>query len=339
MAARGSAAHCLAIRHWPPLACWHHRHPPATATLAADLEAHVNAHFDDSTAAAAAAAAAGGFDDDDEVQIVEDTGPEASSAPTASVPCPQCGTQLAAHDLDSHLLAHQLEQEELQQLEAGVGERGAAAAAAQEEQDAAAAAALAAAEWGDDAGAGAGGGSSEDDAVHAAALEDAYFQVQRGRRALPVLRCHMLAQPTASPAGNRVHLPSAPPTNPSAAQELRAKYGFEAAPRQGACRVCQQQEHWARECPQNPDVVTAAARVLAAPTPAAIAASQQQARGTRLAGPGLVQMLAGCLEAAAPHGAAGAGYAAALCAPGVQHFPSTLFCSGWWVCCAGSGQR
>lgn len=76
-------------------------------------------------------------------------------------------------ELDSHLLAHQLEQEDLRQLEAQGPSTGAAVAEAADEE---AAAALAAAEWG-----GNGNGSDGDSEAHQAQLEELYFQELRAR--------------------------------------------------------------------------------------------------------------------------------------------------------------
>lgn len=39
---------------------------------------------------------------------------------------------------------------------------------------------------------------------------------------------------------------TAPPCLPAPAR--RAKYGFEAGPRPGCCRICGQEGHWARDC-------------------------------------------------------------------------------------------
>lgn len=82
----------------------------------------------------------------------------------------------------------------------------------------------------------------------------------------------------------------------------------------------------ARECPNNPEAQAAAARVLDPPTPAAIIASQQRAHPTALAG-SLVQLLAGCLEAA-PRSSGPASYSAVLCGP-VQHYSASLYSAGW----------
>lgn len=82
----------------------------------------------------------------------------------------------------------------------------------------------------------------------------------------------------------------------------------------------------ARECPNNPEAQAAAARVLDPPTPAAIIASQQRTHPTALAG-SLVQLLAGCLEAA-PRSSGPASYSAVLCGP-VQHYSASLYSAGW----------
>ncbi|KAI3426091.1 hypothetical protein D9Q98_008059 [Chlorella vulgaris] len=111
-------------------------------------------------------------------------------------------------------------------------------------------------------------------------------------------------------------------------EQLRSRYGFAEQPvREGCCRLCGQQGHWASDCERNPDKQAAAARVLPTPLPRSIMASQQRAHSTQLRnGASLEQLLAACLEQ--QQLPASVSYQARLCGT-VQHFGASHYSAGW----------
>eukprot|EP00887_Chlorella_sp_A99_P007524 scaffold2.g7524.t1 len=172
----------------------------------------------------------------------------AAAAADGCLLCPHCGCEVPLADAESHLLAHELQSEDV------VAADAAAVAAAADQED-------------------------------AAQLEAQAFE------------------------------------------ELRARYGFSEAPsRPGACRLCGEEGHWVRECPRNPDVAVAKARVIVAPTPAKVAASQQPTEAPPAGD--LVGALVNALGAQALPPAC-KGFEAAVCAPGVVHYGASPFDAGW----------
>ena len=58
-------------------------------------------------------------------------------------------------------------------------------------------------------------------------------------------------------------------------EELRAVYGFTARHRAtGKCFICGASGHWVPECPQNPDNISAQARIIPQPTAAVVSVAQ-----------------------------------------------------------------